>query len=1028
MADYYVATTGNDTTGDGSIGTPWKTIGHGASQMSGGDRLIVRAGTYAEAISNNIPGGASWAAPTRIVAYTGETVWLKPNSGNQVVYFSQSSRVYIEFDGINLDGSNVSYDIVKIEGWSGGNPHHIRLQNAELKGAHVNNGHHKQHIICTAQVAGIVGSNEFINLTLHGHGWDDFDHGFYIQSSNNLVEGCTIYDFCGAGVHIYSAYGHTYYDNIVRSNIIRDGHTGASGQRGWGILSSANSRRTKIYNNLIHGIPNSGSPSAGIYLGLSNAADAEVYHNTVYGCGGYGIRIDSPYSGAIVTNNIAWGNTAGNYTNTGTGTVASDNLGASASGWTASDPVFVDAGSDDFHLQASSPAIDAGATISTITTDLEGSARPEGAGYDIGCYEYGGTPGSGTEPETGVTGVYVGSFTVTAGAGTETITGLPFQPVGVLFFGCPAVFTENTFGHDSAGNIADFGGSGAHLFIGGQTTAGALSTEKWGCAAKAFDNQSGEQTCVNGNTDYPINQIGKDGYFFPIRNEGYISAYTADGFVVTQTNAFDSYAGTTVHFVAFSSAFTLDTAKEDTVTGSTGDDTIDAEIAIAPTALILAPTARTVAGAASGFSWSVGCAGLASGVITQGGASVQAVDDANPSDLYHYQRTDKAVVLIKQDGSGLQKEATVTGLTEGAISINTTSAGTGTVDVFAIGGTSIAAQVVTVTQPTATGAQVISGLTVGNPVFVLLLSVGAAASTDLEQGGYSYAIGASDGTRQRVACAADTHGAAPSVNVGYSGDDCIFLAATPAASPASSTVLAKASLTSLDPDGFTLDWTTADSTPRELIALVIGLGDSAPSPSRHNLLTGSTHTVTGADNLIAGANGTVTGDRNAYFALCNDPPALTANQTFKVCATTIDLDATTATLNDVAIGDVTGPGSATDEAIARFNGDGKTLQNSAITITDAGALGLPDGVRQTFNPDATNAGLNVGSLAGDPSAPSNGDLWYDSAANELTARINGANVALGAAGGGSWIPLVDGSEPPVFVTDGSGHLILVAYP
>ena len=57
--------------------------------------------------------------------------------------------------------------------------------------------------------------------------------------------------------------------------------------------------------------------------------------------------------------------------------------------------------------------------------------------------------------------------------------------------------------------------------------------------------------------------------------------------------------------------------------------------------------------------------------------------------------------------------------------------------------------------------------------------------------------------------------------------------------------------------------------------------------------------------------------------------------------------------------------------------------------------------RQTFNPDATNAaGLNVGAQAGDPSTPSNGDLWYDSTANELTARINGVNTVLGVAGGG----------------------------
>src|SRR3990167_3125857 len=73
----------------------------------------------------------------------------------------------------------------------------------------------------------------------------------------------------------------------------------------------------------------------------------------------------------------------------------------------------------------------------------------------------------------------------------------------------------------------------------------------------------------------------------------------------------------------------------------------------------------------------------------------------------------------------------------------------------------------------------------------------------------------------------------------------------------------------------------------------------------------------------------------------------------------------------------------------------KTLASPMIT----GAITLPDDVRQTFNPGATNAGLNVGAIAGDPSTPSNWDLWYDSTANELTARINSANVALGAGGG-----------------------------
>ena len=38
------------------------------------------------------------------------------------------------------------------------------------------------------------------------------------------------------------------------------------------------------------------------------------------------------------------------------------------------------------------------------------------------------------------------------------------------------------------------------------------------------------------------------------------------------------------------------------------------------------------------------------------------------------------------------------------------------------------------------------------------------------------------------------------------------------------------------------------------------------------------------------------------------------------------------------------------------------------------------------------------------------------------------DIIINATGGGSWIPLVDGSEPPAFITDGAGVLILVAGP
>ena len=41
----------------------------------------------------------------------------------------------------------------------------------------------------------------------------------------------------------------------------------------------------------------------------------------------------------------------------------------------------------DYHLQAGSPAIDAGATVA-VTDDFDGNPRPQGQAYDIGAFEW----------------------------------------------------------------------------------------------------------------------------------------------------------------------------------------------------------------------------------------------------------------------------------------------------------------------------------------------------------------------------------------------------------------------------------------------------------------------------------------------------------------------------------------------------------------------------------------------------------------------------------------------------------------
>jgi len=55
-----------------------------------------------------------------------------------------------------------------------------------------------------------------------------------------------------------------------------------------------------------------------------------------------------------------------------------------------SNPLFVNAASNNFSLQTPSPAIDTGINLSSsgIITDILGVSRPQGPGYDIGPYEY----------------------------------------------------------------------------------------------------------------------------------------------------------------------------------------------------------------------------------------------------------------------------------------------------------------------------------------------------------------------------------------------------------------------------------------------------------------------------------------------------------------------------------------------------------------------------------------------------------------------------------------------------------------
>lgn len=409
-ATYYVSPPSGSPSGSDArscmtaqtIGTPKATLNNAVGCLLAGDTLLVRAGSYAEMLHTNITtiaSGTSWSNKTRIAAYPGETVWMRPVGTIFVVYLGSAyTPQYIEFDGINMDGTSVTGYTFKIEAGSGYDAHHIRLKNSELIGP--NTGGCGCSTIIVYKNPGNEtggGSNEFQNNIVHDGGrlTQNQDHGFYVGTSDNIIEDNTVYRAAGFGIQIWNENKNQSLitigpqRNIVRRNRVYGGIVGSGG--GGGIVCGTDTD-TEVYNNVVYDITKGGFTAD---ILVFNSSGCHVQNNTLYNGVMHGVYVDSSTSGAVVRNNISYGNASTNYSNSGSGTTASNNL-------LGTDPQFVSVGTNNFRLQAGSPAINAGMTVSAVITDADSVARPQAVTYDIGAYEYIFTLGPVPAPPTGL--------------------------------------------------------------------------------------------------------------------------------------------------------------------------------------------------------------------------------------------------------------------------------------------------------------------------------------------------------------------------------------------------------------------------------------------------------------------------------------------------------------------------------------------------------------------------------------------------------------------------------------------------
>lgn len=172
-----------------------------------------------------------------------------------------------------------------------------------------------------------------------------------------------------------------------------DGRNGAS-------INTGYDNTFYIYNNVIIG-SNAAADNYHAGMRLDSQLDSEVYNNTLLGLG-TGIRCrDTLNNGATYTikNNIM--DVTSDMEVTGAQTVVNSdyNIFANMSSVVpTSGGTYNDGGHNQYATdpllnvtthkpESGSPAINAGATIALVTDDYDGTARPLGAGYDIGAFE-----------------------------------------------------------------------------------------------------------------------------------------------------------------------------------------------------------------------------------------------------------------------------------------------------------------------------------------------------------------------------------------------------------------------------------------------------------------------------------------------------------------------------------------------------------------------------------------------------------------------------------------------------------------
>lgn len=134
---------------------------------------------------------------------------------------------------------------------------------------------------------------------------------------------------------------------------------------------------------------------------------------------------------------------------------------------------FVDAAGHDYHLVMDGPPVDAGVEIAEVEVDRDGVARPVGAGYDVGAFEWTDAP-----PPSDTGGTEAGDET--AGPAGEDASGSADDSGGRASASAGSASADGTDGEGTDGATGSTEGAGAGSEDGGcACRSSSRATAQW---------------------------------------------------------------------------------------------------------------------------------------------------------------------------------------------------------------------------------------------------------------------------------------------------------------------------------------------------------------------------------------------------------------------------------------------------------------------------------------------------------------------------------------------------------------------